>query len=118
MTTLRHYGKAMAWDPVNMNRARLLGMLYLGHPVRIMLEPGDATRYELEIQWACGALYVSRIVSGDLLFGGVYDGDRFGRCLTVISNGNDWTVAFLTWWLNGLLDQLRTFGNRRAGVIR
>jgi hypothetical protein len=113
-------GKAMQWPLRNIHEDYLLDDLRLGRQVFAMLEPGDATRYELLITWctaphlgqafnlgdaAKDALLVVRTVNGSICGACLYGWMAHGSVMH-ISNGIDWSAKLLSWWLDGLLARL------------
>lgn len=113
MRELGYNGHPMTWAPVRPSTFRLMDQLKeRGTSSYIILEPGDATRYEL---------IVSRPPTGGLIVQRVSGGEPSGTAFMLYEytrveeiehrlkdNGchNAWSRTLLAWWLDGLRDQL------------
>lgn len=115
-TTLLHGTTAMKVEPVNETLAYIAyQLLCLNKSVEIVLEPGDGTRYDLIMTPAkqFPILHIGRYdyrhwyivnrftgghhIGSALINSGYPEGD-----IGEISNGNNWTGIFLSWWFKEL----------------
>lgn len=117
---LDYRGKPMHWAPVGVNEDNFLNSIANQDTVCAVLEPGDATRYELIISPASVAnavLRYDRDTARDLLIViRVRGGDPVGVAIvgehqlyTIRSfcDNNTWTNMFLTWWFKVLFEKLK-----------
>lgn len=119
MNALRyHNGRAMQWEPVNRSGDDLVQDLGRGFQCFVQLEPGDGTRYDLLLTWPAARLereafhlsasearytmLVIRLRGGDVAGATLYGSMNYGA-VKAIASGNEWTAAFLEWWLEELV---------------
>ncbi len=116
ITPLLYNEKPMTWNPTNVGVDLLLTRLRSKRMIRVILEPGDMTRYDLVLGFE-QMLFGTRSTfvaircssSGDPI--GTVILDATPRTLKSyemadMSANNEWTAEFLAWWLTGLLYQL------------
>jgi len=110
----------MEVEPVNISMEEIATRLITDElPVEVSLEPGDGTRYDFIItrlnlfnifhvssidvrHW----LLVNRFVGGNLIGSTVIESSYPSVGIALISNNNNWTGIFLSWWFEELFHAL------------
>lgn len=124
MKTLRYNDKELDPNPTNhFNLQTVARDLVDERTVHVILEPGDATRYDLTLMpmWATGlehlgnydyedrnaGLIVVRSVSGRIVASEVYLMNRdFHDNIEDLATGNEWSADLLQWWFEVLYEAI------------
>ncbi len=119
MTNLDYHGKLMRWKPINHDEDSFLNRIAEQVTVCAILEPGDGTQYDLILspgEPVNDVLhYDPTAVKQALIVVRVTGGDPCGLAIVAphdyfhvydLSNSNEWTVAFFTWWFATLYEKL------------
>lgn len=125
---LEFNGKPMDYMPINIGFEQAAEVFtILGKPITVVLEPGDATRYELMLvphgKWSkltCWSpsdfvVTVVRYVSGEAVEADTFRWSTFGyHDLTNLGRNNQWTRKFLAWWLESFREKGQQIKNGSA----
>lgn len=117
MKQLSYNGTPMRWEPSNWPGNTLLNALDAECACSVVLEPGDATRYDLIIVPLGGEhVHIAGCDSKYLLVTRVGSKRDFTTALLSpwnlsivareLAQGWDWTEVLLTWWLDALREKL------------
>lgn len=106
MTLEYHNGREMNPEPINIPLAAVRTYLMGGMPVKVILEPGDGTKYVLAIIPDQGSFWVMRmraLKEGMGAWMNLKDPDITDQDITEVAGGNEWSKTFLRWWLERLI---------------
>lgn len=100
LPALLYHGKPMEPEPINLRLSEIYPRLATGQPIHAVLEPGDATRYELVIMWLLHyGYFVARIERGDDTPRGVYLAEHYDIEELLPLGSNPWTIQVFDWWI-------------------
>jgi hypothetical protein len=109
MSSLEYHGQLMKADPINISIPDLMQYMVRGLPARVVIEPGDATRYEwLICPHHAGGFYIvnlGRAADGEGDVQGHFVGHpgQLNYLAEKIAGPNKWSQTFLTWWVSEVL---------------
>lgn len=106
MAEVLRYGRVpMRREPINISWAGLIERMRREDAVRVVLEPGDGTRYDLVLARVGGALFLTRYVGGDSAGTELVNEWSAATVARILSCGNSWSEQLLAWWLRELLEE-------------
>lgn len=116
-TKLSYHGKELRLEPINATMGVIAAELLKGHPALAILEPGDATRYEVilvpcwssNIRLGLASQGIRPTETDDYLLCAKLNGNTGTFFATehvqeydIETIHNEWSCHFLAWWLRNL----------------
>lgn len=109
---LRYHRTLMRREPVNIGWDALVERLRGEDAARVVLEPGDGTRYDLVLARVRGGLFLTRYVGGDPIGTELVTAWTVDEAAALLRNSNAWSAQLLAWWLRQVLQAVAHGGKR------